>query len=191
MDTTNEKRSLIEQFIEQTSVFGLLSSESLQLYFEQESEPESELVKIYLDSYKKIFVNIGSELKKSFSETDNETQSTVEKYLANSDVNTLLKSTNGILSKKKKIIGIIEKILPILEIIKKAIYHITELFPNFLSKFLKKILTPLLELLDNIGKRILDLFGIGNKNASFYLKSAEEDFLNSHPKWRKLQFESF
>ncbi|MEM6346790.1 MAG: hypothetical protein AAF927_23080 [Bacteroidota bacterium] len=189
MDTPVEKRLQFQQFVDAASQFGNLTADAFLLYFQKEAESETELVSVYLESYKRVLSNVGIELMKHFHEVDEETQLMVEKHIGNADIIPLLSSTNTVLAKKGKILGIIEKLIPILEIIKKIIVQIIELFPDFLSKFLKKIIIPLLEFLEQLIKRILDLFG--NKSAPFYLKSAEQDFLTTHPQWRRLQFETY
>ena len=86
------------------------------------------------------------------------------------------------------VLGFLEKIVPIVEIVKKILTQITELFPKFLEKILKKIILPILELIDNALPQILELFGV--KSASSYLRIAEDHFLSSHAKWRRLYFDT-
>ena len=169
--------------------FAVLISKKIVEYFEQDKKPEIELVKIYLESFKNAVQSAGSELQKQYKLSDGETHSLINNHLKNTGIVTMLSSTNAMLAKGGGgILGFLDKLLVILEIIKKVIMHIIELFPKFLEKLLKKIIIPILELFENLIKIILELFS--NKEAPKYLKAAERDLLETHPLWRKLQFET-
>jgi len=182
------KGEIFEKFLEEKNLFADLISENLVGYFKEEKKPELELIEIYVESFTNAVENAGKELKLQYRQSDNETLLLINKHIENTSIITMLSKTNSMLKKKKGILGFLEKILPILEIIKKLITQIIELFPKFLEKILKKIILPILELIDNIIKQVLELFG--SKSASKYLKIAERDFLETHPLWRKLQFDT-
>jgi hypothetical protein len=180
--------SLMQEFLNNKNELGKLLANSLVDYFEQEKKPEIEFVRIYLETFKSTLESAGKELNVQYEESDKETRKIIDNHISNTGVNLLLSSSCKMMKKNKGILGFLEKILPILEIIKKIITQIIELFPNFLEKILKKIILPLLELLENIIKQILEMFG--NKSASMYLKIAEKDFLITHPLWRNMLFET-
>ena len=184
----NKNGNIFDSFLEEKNQFSKLLSENIIDYFKEEKKPEVELIEIYLEGFSTALNNAGLELKRQYEESDKETLLLIDKHIENTAIIKMLNKTNSMLKKKKGIFGFLEKIVPILEIIKKLLTHITELFPKFLEKILKKILIPILELIDNVIKKVLDLFD--NKSASKYLINAERDFLETHPLWRKLQFES-
>lgn len=192
-DTIIEKENgrtenLFTDFLKEKNFFADLISENILEYFREDKKPEVELIEVYMEGFKNAVRSAGLELERQYNQSDNETLLLIDKHIENTGITKILSNTNALLKKKSGVLGFLEKILPILEIIKKLITQIIELFPKFLEKILKKIILPILELIENIIKQVLELFG--NKSASSYLKIAERDFLETHPLWRKMQFET-
>ncbi|MCP3960451.1 MAG: hypothetical protein GY719_21615 [bacterium] len=186
--TKPRPESLFDQFLKEKNDLAGLLSENLNQYFEQEKKPEIELVRIYLRSFTSSLQNAGTELKKQFVIADTETQALVESHVNNTNVIGLLSGTNGMLRERRGVLGFLEKILPILEIVKKIIIQLIELFPNFLEKILKKIILPILELVENLIKQILELFS--PQPVTSYFRSAEMELLTTHPLWRRMLFDT-
>lgn len=180
--------NIFENFLNEKNQFAELLSENIVDYFKEEKKPEVELIVIYLEGFTTSVKNAGLELIRQYNQSDTETLLLIDNHIENTGITKMLNSTNQLLKKKKGILGFLGKIAPILEIIKKLLTHITEKFPKFLEKLLKNILIPILEMIENIIKIVLDLFD--DKSASKYLINAERNFLETHPLWRKLQFES-
>lgn len=186
---TNEVKTengAFKLFLNEKNAFAEKISERILEYFKEDKKPEVELIEVYLTGFKNAINNSGVELQRYFDQSDFETKSLIENHINNTGITMLLSNSNNLMKRNSGVLGFLEKIAPIIEIIKKLINHIIELFPRFLERILKKIILPILELIDNLIKQVLELFG--NKSASSYLKIAERDFLETHPLWRKLQF---
>ncbi|MCA1748493.1 MAG: hypothetical protein ABR601_04695 [Parasphingopyxis sp.] len=154
-------------------------------YFEQDNRPETDYVRLQMDTVITVFRSVGKELRFGFGEAEIETHALIARHVQNSGAVNMLSSSTT-LFRRAGALGFLDKIVPILEIVKKLINQIIELFPNFLENILKRIILPLLEILDNILPMILELFS-GGAGARLMLK-AEEHFLEAHPKWRALYF---
>lgn len=193
MAETNEKRTsknenIFANFLKEKNSFAELISENILEYFREDKKPEVELIGVYMEGFKTAVKNAGVELDRQYKLSDTETLLLIDRHIENTGITKLLFNTNALLKKKSGVLGFLEKILPILEIVKKLITQIIEIFPKFLEKILKKIILPILEIIENMIKQVLELFG--NKSAASYLKLAERDFLETHPLWRKMQFET-
>lgn len=184
-DAPKPKDSLFNEFLIEKNKFAKVLLESIIAKLNEEQKPEVAIVSIYLQSFQEAVRNAGLIIKKHYDESDKESKQLIDNHVNNATVIPLLNSTNTLLRKKGRL-GFLDKIIPILEVIKKILTQITELFPKFLSKLLKKILIPILELIDNLFQIISDTSNIDIG----FLKQAEKNFLEMHPLWRQLQVAS-
>ena len=173
------------EFLEGMADFAQSYTSAYVRYFEEDSRPELGYVKMQMDTVNHAFGSISTELQRGFKEADEETQALVARHVGNSGVVPLMRNSSAMFI-GSGVLGFLDKVGPILEIIKKIVQQIVDLFPKFLSGILDKIINPLLEILDNILPIITDLFG--GSSATRLMVDAEHRFLDSHPKWRNLHF---
>ena len=174
-------------FLEGISAFASAYSTAFVSFFEEDSRPEVEYVRIQMETLEGAFRSITSELQAGYDDAENETKMLLVRHVRNTGAVQMLRSSTAMFA-RKGVLGFLDKVAPILEIVKKLIKQIVDLFPKFLAGILDKIIIPLMELLDNIVAMILDLFGSGS--GTRLMVAAEHRFLDAHPKWRNLYFTS-
>ncbi len=182
---TEDSSEKFEVFVSEISKFSKSYTESFVSYFEEDNRPETDYVRLQMEAVNNVFANISRELKRGYEDAEPETRSLVERHIGNSSSISLLRSSTSLFAKRSTL-GFLDKIAPILELIKKLIQQIVDLFPKFLGGILDRIINPLLEILDNILPMILDLIGGGG--GTKLMVDAEHRFLDAHPKWRQLYY---
>ncbi|MBX9806183.1 MAG: hypothetical protein K2X95_00120 [Flavobacteriaceae bacterium] len=179
-------------FFENFTNFSDELGKKLVSNFDKEQIEDADLAAIYAKGLLTASESVGTELRIVLKTTDNETNSLLARHINNTGINEILETVTEKL-KLGKFANILGKISAILELIKKLLTQILDKLEKWgVPKFIRKILGIILDLLqfiDNILPRLLDLFGIKSEGISKdFLASAEEHFLSTHKSWRELHY---